>query len=201
MNPFHQQLAPLETLIRLEAGYKAELNVLRESSERDVSDDAREPYVFSLDDAQLEPLKKCREVLKEELAISTARLKSRMKLVRLAIATELERTKLSAEKDAVTEESEEMLRKELISLRRKTLVFAKEQWPLSQDAEQFEGGDFWEACVAACSDPQEFIEYSAQETPFAELLLQTGVVERAEDSAGMKRIKITKELFDYETNE
>jgi len=190
------QVPPLETLIRLEAGLKAELGVLRASSERDILEDAVERYEFCLPDAQLEALKKAREVLTEDLAIHTRRLKRRMRMVR--DITEGERKDRRSEEEEQEPTKEEDLRKELYGLRRRVLMFAKEQWPLSQDSDQFEGGDFWDACVAACGGPERPIEYSSRETGFAELLLQTGIADRAEDLGSRKRIKFVKEIFQYE---
>jgi len=95
-------------------------------------------------------------------------------------------------------ETEEKVRKELFQLRRRALEFAKEQWPLSQDSEKFEGGDFWDACVAACVAVDVTIEYSMRESGFAELLLQAGVADRLEDVGEMKRIKLAKELYSIE---
>ena len=182
---------PIETLVRLEAGLRAELSVLQASSDRDILEDAKDELEFSISDAQLEGLLRAKQVLEEELRLSTRRLKRRLQIVRDFNLNHSESFGNVEEED----ESEEGLRKELYALRRRTLAFAKEQWPLTQDAEEFEGGDFWDACVAACARKGTTIEYSGKEVGFAELLLQAGVADRLEDIAGMKRIKLADELY------
>jgi hypothetical protein len=195
---------PLETLIRVEAGLRAELDVLRTSAESDLIEDANETEgMFTLDEAQLDEHKRTKQVLEEELAKVKFQNQTKLRTVR-ELGAELEARELGAKQEAresgqkdaeYDDESEEETKKGLYLLRRRALAFAKEQWPLTQDVEQFEGGDFWDACIAACSDPNMVIEYSQRESAFAELLLQTGIADRTEQSGGLKRIRFAKEIY------
>lgn len=186
---------PIETLIRIDAGLRAELDVLRSSGEVDIIEDAQQPYTFRLADAQLDELKRAREVLQEEVDKTRFVVRQRLEEIRSLNAEELAS---KAARDLEGEEANEAsLRAELRGIRKRALMFAKEQWPVSQDDDRFEGGDFWDACVAACSTPEMPIEYSMKEANYAELLIQSGVADRIDDSGGMMRIKLAKELYNY----
>jgi hypothetical protein len=184
-----------KTLIRLEAGLRAELDVLRFYAETDAGDDAKEELKFSLADAQLNELKLAKELLDEELLKAQFRVKQLTRHVRDLNTEDTASRKAADEEEELTEEA---LQKDLYALRRRALAFAKEQWPLSQDAELFEGGDFWDACVAACARSSTPIEYSDREAAFAELLLQAGIADRIEDLGGMKRIRLCEEIYKYD---
>ena len=189
--------ASLDSLIRIENGLRAELGVLRDNHSRFVTEDALEEYSFSLEDAQLAAMKETKELLRQQLELKRKQQTSTLQAIK-ALSIELDlKNNSNIEEEEAQEMSLEDLKKEVLALRRKALSFAKEQWPVSQDIDQFEGGDFWDACVAACSNPEQPIDYSDRETGFAELLIQAGVANRIEDFGNSKRIKLASEIFEY----
>lgn len=192
-------------LLGLESGLHGELAVLRRNRPRYLKEDANTPYEFVVEDAQLTQLHQTKQVLQEEVARKRKVLNARRRAIReLSKVRENqsaeEQRNARRRQDRTIGERLAELKLQVLKLRRDTLTFAKEQFPLSQD-EDFEGGDFWDACVAACSVPGQPIEYSDREAGFAELLLQSGAVDRMEDLAGVKRVRLAPELYEIQEEE
>lgn len=196
----------LNTLRRIEAGLKAELEVLRtneiEFFKQDVeASDSIEQFVLQRD-VDLAALHEVRDFLfvqREEVEQKLAKTLQHTRS--FASLTKLQQQHGNDGDDGGDGDEaslEDRLAAEVKLLRRRTLQFAKAQYPVPQVQDEFEGGDFWDACIAHCADQEESVEYSVErEGAFAELLLQSGLFERVENKTTQttKRIKLINEAY------
>ncbi|KAH9255336.1 hypothetical protein BASA81_006788 [Batrachochytrium salamandrivorans] len=179
-----------DTLKRLEAGLKAELDVLRETGRTYIKQDLDSLASTEGDiDLDLNSLRDIKALLQEQHSLGARELASSLQYIQSYSVDSL-----LPEQGEEEEEDEEVLAQQVKLLRRRTLQFAKTQYPVEQAAGEFEGGDFWDAVVAHCKDEhEEDVEYSAdKESGLAELLLQSGVFERG---SVPKRIRIVRQVF------
>lgn len=181
-----------DTLKRLEAGLKAELDVLRETGQAYIKQDLESAASSNQDvDLDLNSLRDIKALLQEQHRLGTRELASSLQYLRAFDADAP-----PEEDEDENEADEEVLAQQVKQLRRRTLQFAKTQYPVEQAAGEFEGGDFWDAVVAHCKDErEEEVEYSAEkESGLAELLLQSGVFERG---SAPKRIRLVRQVFEH----
>ena len=198
-----EKLPPqVASLAHVRAGVRAEVQLARESAPDLDACVADEDAVRA---SAMVRLVGAKRAVEEELERAGERLKRKRETLR-ELRSVGDAFRAAAEADAqgsqggrIATGDNRALRLEVVALRRLVLSFAKEQWPpLSASESQFEGGDFWDAVVAACTaaaaapapgeendsplpdeSGESVVEFSTNERPLAELLLQLGVAEYA----------------------
>jgi hypothetical protein len=186
----------LNCLRMMKAGLLAEIEVLQTSSQLDLEAVSKEVQdEDSIHNIPLPELTEIRDFYKMEVANLSLQVESTLLQIK-DLSHSVDNFHLPPTKP-FNAEQEQM---DMIQLRGQVLQFAKSQFPVEQDQDKFQGGDFWDAVVSHCARPDIPIEYSVQhESTFAELLLQAGICERDDDLGGgggaAKRIRMVKELF------
>jgi hypothetical protein len=209
----------IHSLVHLEAGLKAELELLRQTSSAE--------GILASQPRMLASLQEALALLHEEEAGLLARIKERRRELRdmKNIESILSQRATGAES---LDKDDDALEAQVRELRRNLVLFCKQQWPLPAQEEgeepEFVGGDFWDAgtrssgfplpspgpranpprllttVVRACMGEQPLpdgmdpglVEFGDAEVPFASLLVQVGVAELPVP----KRMKLVAQIFD-----
>jgi hypothetical protein len=221
----------ITSLVNLLASYKADNKVIQESSLLKNNVELNKIENELEKQTSTSSLRECKRLLEEE----EVRINNRLKRCRLELrdlksiseslnnaattttTTTTTSTLPTNSSNNPTKSKRQLLQQQVIELRRELLLFVKTQYPVEKPPE-FDGGDFWDAVIAACSNNMNLaedvseiqhsmkednneiinptiIEFSDSESPYVELLLQLGLIERAGKSITMNQFRLCWEIF------